>query len=723
MSVFTKDKTKYASTGFFVERNGVKPIVKVGRNFDNDTLYYMAKPGLARDIANKVEMFTSKKPYFMVEICAGIGGNTFEFLARKECASVMSFERDPKRALYLQRNIMAYGLDDKSIVIANEITGEEDFTPFQDSIFYFDPPWLPADYKSSDTGNYKDFYIRKNMKVGNLTLEQWLEKLSETAYMVMFRVGPSDFELGEVPGWTYLIDNLGRDEIMRAQAEDGKLYRCFNNRKIKGASIDKFGGYVKAIPTFKLKLEPHNTKLADKYIRLREECSNMSFEDAKNNQSCYFTRYKFTDPEPEEEKSIKLETVKVKETQLKADSPKPEMDDTIVIPFSEQVPKIANVPLPTKGIDTDSPEWIAEFQAYLSFILSKFITDKEGNPLKDLINQLLSGVNMPIWIKAFTDKMVYPDSSQNYEMLETIGDSILKYVFTLELPEMLKKSDIPVTNNSITQVRLQYTSGTGTTDFMIEFGKSMKFKNWMRTSLIDTPEDKVNEDLTESFIGALHETGDNIPNSPAMGIRLCRRFGKFYTRYIKLNKQIAIGGNYLMAVGQNIDSLTGMQNSLEESMIGAAGSYEYYVSIKAEAFERLKKNVPELGIQSQIIGLGRGAKKETARNDAYINAWNYFQSIGLTSEFVKEKKSGKVWKKIENIDKMAYNIFYGKNRRMGLIPLDKFFGFEEKELQNKKTLVTLYKILDNKKEALTEGIGADSTLAQIEAIKSYNSKY
>ena len=106
---FAKDRT-ITWKSYFPVRNGIKPetFLVEGRNYTNETLYYMSKARIARTITDKIESFLNESPYVLIEVCAGIGGNTLEFLSRKNCVSVMSFERDPMRRLMLQRNIMGY---------------------------------------------------------------------------------------------------------------------------------------------------------------------------------------------------------------------------------------------------------------------------------------------------------------------------------------------------------------------------------------------------------------------------------------------------------------------------------------------------------------------------------------------------------------------------------------------------------------------------------------
>jgi dsRNA-specific ribonuclease len=693
MSVFTqKDKTVYAST-YFPERNGIKPDVKLGRNYDNDTLFYMSKVKVAQYIADKIETFTFNKPYFLVEICSGIGGNTLEFLSRQKCATAITFERDKKRSLYLKRNIIAYKLDDKAIVIDDEITGNEDFSNFKDSIFYFDPPWLPEDYKDADA-DYKKHYIRKGIKIGNLTLEKWLEKLRDTAYMVAFRVGPVDYDLGEVPGWTYHFENLGRDESRRAQAEDGKLYFCFNNSKIKGASMDKFGGYIKSVPMMKSKLLPPSTEIAESYINYRSVCAKDPVGKAKD-ENCPFLRYKFTDPEPEKKIAPVDEVI---EKSVKG----PKFGK---VPLSEQVWKFTDIPSPSKKIKIGSPEWLSEFQNYLAVVLRKFI------PNTDIVNQLLAGDNISIWLKAFTDDTFKPDPTENYESMETLGDAILKFAFTEYLYEVLGSE---AKQHSITAYTQDYASET----FQVYLGKSFNFGEWLIHSDLFEPSEKINEDLVESFIGALYLTGNQVSVKTLLGMRLVQKFVKFYSEKLVFKDDTEEKlGNDKMNIEQRFQTVLGRTVAIiKEEQYGAMPKIQIQLIIKQDIINEIaEKGV----IIRSPIGIGFGSTLSKAKAEAYTNARKNLDAMGLTDTFVNEFKYSKFIKQLEIKDNSLYKLFKTVLTNME-IDVKKDIEFQKKTTpESKSVFSTINDIRGNKIIKLSEGVGQNEYEASVNAIKKF----
>lgn len=725
MAKFGRDKTQYWEA-YFPPRNGVRPNLVDKRNFDNDTLYYIAKPKIANMIANKIESFTLNKKYFVIDITAGIGGNTLAFLDKKNCSAVMSFERDEKRSLYLRRNIMAYNFGDKSIVLNSEVTGTEDFADYQDSIFYFDPPWLPEDLKID--GDYKKYYIRKGMKVGNLTLEEWLEKLKDVAYFVVIRV-PDNYELGEVPGWTYEFENLGKDATMKALAEDGKMYMCFNNRKIKGASTSKFGGYIKQVSGFKMKLQSLDESLANRFESFRTYCNGLDFEEAKKNESCKtFLKYSFEDPEPYNE-PVKVagvtlpQNIVVKETT--PDIPKAGPDDVNVtfdgrkvLPYEKQVWVFDDLPTPTEGIDLESAEWAAELQNFLYEVLSKFIKGKDGKPRKDIIDRLLSGDYMHIWIQAFTDESYKTDPRENYEYLETIGDRVLKYLFPKYLFKYFEKYDV-VDDNKITTYNNKYMSK----DFQPLIARGFKFPKWLRYSKYSikiTPDKE--EDTYESFCGALHNIGEM--EKPFMGVALVEKFVDFITQKMTFDPDERYG-EYKRRTEQSFPKIgLSQKDSVFETINGTVGDYLCTVSISKEAVNKLKL----LGItgvpQTNVIGQGRAKIKKSAQNIAWYNASIFLKSIGFDPEKAQELKEESAWNRIKDTETNLYNKVKIILSRNGIDIKDVVFESEATGQTYVKAndLVYMIQYKDNVRIKLSEGLGDSRYAASITAIKNYITK-
>jgi dsRNA-specific ribonuclease/16S rRNA G966 N2-methylase RsmD len=732
---FARDRTEFWKN-YFPVRNGVKPetFLKEGRNYTNETIHYMSKHRIARTITDKVEAIINDKPYFLIDMTAGIGGNVLEFLSRKNCASVMAFERDPMRRLMLQRNIMGYKFGDKAIVPNGEnhkdiigITGEEDFSDYKNAVFFFDPPWLPENYKNAGKDDYKKNYILKDMKVGNLTLEEWIIKLTDIAYMVVIR-GPPGYQLDSVPEWTYLVDDLGND---------GRLISCIPNQYVKGAPENEPGEIIntsaegfKGMPSFMMKLKPINTALANQYIAFRNSCNAISNEMAMKEAKCkIFVKWGFVDSNPGDkpdkllsgrissvEDAIKKDEYNSPDVVDKPQSPKIEKIEKYKgtffidedIPKEEQVVVFKEIPKATKGLDKDSTEWAAEFQYYIKWLLTQFIIGKNA---EEIINNLVQYQYLIIWIKAFTEPSYDPNIKNNYDSLEFLGDRAADYVFSSILIDKFVEIGENPTATIITNYKKDYMSNL----WQIPAGRNLGLKDWIRTK--KPFEDKMYEDVFESFIGALVENGDNLKGT-GYGINLCFKFIKMITKNIRLNNALRRGdykSNFLQRLevygvkgeGENID------DESHRPYLGAPPNVFYNLKLSTKIVSKLENdgfNIPE----SRIIATGKGKSKGEAKDDAYVKGAEFLNKIGLTNEYRDKKKAEKDWSDIKEINpKLAQQAINKINRE----------GYENRDLSTKvsngKYFAQLTADSDGKPVLLGSGLDSDKIKAKIMAIQEF----
>lgn len=740
---FSKDRTDNWKS-YFPVRNGVKPesFLKpnggLGRNYTNETLYYMSKARIARTITDKTESYLNESPYFLIDMTAGIGGNTLEFLSRKNCSAVMSFERDPIRRLMLQRNIQGYKLDDKAIVVNGEnssdiidVTGEEDFTAYNNAVFFFDPPWLPANYKYSVKDDYKKYYIKKDAKVGNLTLEEWLTKLTDTAYMVIFRMPPG-YYLNSVPGWSYVVDELGND---------GRLITCIPNQYIKGSSLDAPGEIIntssenfRGLSSFIMKLTPIKTELAKQYEIFRNSCNALSVERAKKEEKCkFFVRWGFNDPYPENQdkpltKLVGNLALQVKKEEFRAPIVKKAtrvekvgevsfVDDEDAVSLEEQIISPSGAPsLPKDITDKDSAEWVSEFQGYINWILNQFI---KGPKAEDTINNLLQPECMQKWIQAFTEETFMPDRRFNYDILEIIGDRAIEYVFSKILIDAITKKindgeNIPSPDaKQLTNYKKEYMSD----NWQILTGKALKLTDWIR--IIGPIDDKKNEDLFESFIGALVENGDKI-RGVGMGIYLCIEFLKYATSELKIKKSLIYGDPITQFI-QRFEKLYPVQfvqkkGTIEYISVGSPPNLTVQLQISKELMDKMSKSgfiVPNNG----VLGIGKGSNFNFARKDAADKANKFLDGIGLTVEYVKGFSSEKKWDDIRTIEPKLVQQVKNKVNREGYTDLE----LETENTPRKGQYISILKATDSKGvvQSLSNGADKDVLQSRLKALRNY----
>ena len=697
---FEKDLSDKWQT-YFPQRNGIYPKFVDGKNFNAEVLHYMSKPYIAEHVCDRIDQFVQNHDYFAIDMCANVGGNTLEFLDRKNVVATMSFEINTERSVMLQRNILGYNFGDKAIVINAEVNSEANFEDYKDSVFFFDPPWLPTDLKNPGA-NYRDYYIRENMKLGDLTLEQWLEKLRDIGYIVIFRV-PDNYKLNEVPGWTYVHENLGRGEMAKKEAKDGKLFICVNNRNIQGETMDKFGGsYIMGkLPMIVSKLSKPNPELTDRFKNFIGQCTALPDYKAKINDSCkMFVKYGFVDPEPSMENEVSLSST----DGLKSKN----------VPLSEQVVKIPGIPSPSGKYEAGSAEWNAEFQAYLSYILGVVFKDKDGNPRSDIINGVLDGKWFHLWIQAFSHESYQPDKTKNYEILEFIGDKVCNYTFTLIAYEHFKTAITPA---DITKFVHLYMSE----DYQIYPGKELKFNEWFIKSNLFVTERKQAEDLFESFFGALDLTGDKY--KPGYGMILCKKMMKFLCKNIVFNVDTA--QNVKQLVGQRLSTIYGGNDQAHIDEIkskGPGGINITQIVIKPATVKKLQNN-KKMVRDDGIIGIGKSRLQADSRDEAYLEAEKTLNNLGITQEWAESKKSIRDLKSLEAINPLLIKQLKQKLNIEGYSTGDSYnYDFVYYPSAGDVTLYVLTGIKNDKTIKLGEGKNRDANKAKLQAIEDYVNK-
>lgn len=710
---FGKDRTANWDW-YFPPRNGVAPELKVNRNFDAETLNYASTAGPADKItANIVERMRGRK-FFVIECCAGIGGNTLSFLNHPDIYGVKSFERNPTRRLWLKRNIMAFNLGNKSIVpdISEEgLSGEEDFSEFKECVFYFDPPWLPESFKGG--ADYKKHYITKDMKVGKKTLEQWMARNKEVASLMVFRVPPRCV-IEEVPGWTFEVQDL---------KDSGLVYYCFNNMisgsnngtkttkkivnsfseiKFKNVDFTNEGGFGSLLPIF-----------------------DMCQKDSKHPQCKVFLQYSFVDPEPPIEsvkQGLTVAQEEKKDLGIKKDSsvilPLPEEEENDSIKISGKVrdnfrKKFQNLPLPNPKVSILSAQWVADFQEFIYQILM-IITDGKEKICKMLIEEDA----MKIWVVAFTQKTIDVNPENNYDSYESIGDVLLGASFKILALQRLGKKD------GSASVLNDLKSAYMAKEFQADISQLLHFPEWVRIS----EEGKINksihikEDLFESFAGALYYVAEEI--KPGLGFLLVRQFLDTIFENIELKKKFQTVADK-SAVLQRFEKIGSVQSVMEETI--GKGTIQILL-LNDMVLEKSRRFFPEL--QSRVLAVEKSDSLEltSTRNRAWAKAKKYIESIGMTEEECERIKQEGSKEKLMEANPTLYNLVRNKLQRQGYsnfefdLPQNLanqysrtaiLIGVREEMKNGKKTEV---------RENLTTGSGKTDTEAKLDAMENYKRK-
>jgi dsRNA-specific ribonuclease len=694
---------------FFPPRNEHDPILAVNRNFDKETLKYASKGYVADNITNQIVKRMLGRKFFIIEVCAGIGGNTLSFLNHSMIYGVKSYEKNEMRRLWLKRNIMAYGLGDKAIVPdidAKGVTGEEDFSEFKEAVFYFDPPWLPEGYKMGK--DYKDHYITKDMKVGKKTLEQWLVKNKDVASMMVFRVPPGCV-IEEVPGWTFEIENL---------KNNGLCYYCYNNViygsnngtkttrktvrvgediKIKPTAFKNEGGFGALLPVY-------------------ESCKNMPEAAAEKEPRCkVFLKWGFVDPDPLSEK----EPSGISEKQLKKEEAmEPPFEDLSVDstgafrPMGKDRDILMNIfkDLKKPKAAMDTAEWQAEFQEYIYALLTKIWTKDES-----VCKRMVEFDVMPLWVKAFTHETVDVNVLNNYENFEKLGDAFVAAAFNLHVYNYF---DGNIDEKAMTNYKNQYMAKI----YQADLSRFMKLGDWIRLSSVENRGNNIYEDAFESFNGALHMVGDRV--RPGFGYVLVRKLIDLLFGHIKLDPRF--GRQDPKTVVMQMFQGLGYHTHFDEVALGDGRTVK--IVLWNDLFKVLQGYFPQL--KSEVIAEVKGTSAKDANNAAWFQALQTLELVGMTKDAVDEIKNESKLDKLEAMNPVLVKLVKSKYTKEGFTKIKFEIPRSASSLTSYTAILIGIKMIQKpgskesmeQRETLSTGIGKDVTAAQFDALQNYKNR-
>jgi dsRNA-specific ribonuclease len=696
---------------FFPSRNERDPILSVNRNFDKETLKYASKGYVADNITNQIVKRMIGRKFFIIECCAGIGGNTLSFLNHPMIYGVKSYEKNEMRRLWLKRNIMAYDLGSKAIVPDipdHGLTGDEDFSEFKEAVFYFDPPWLPEGHKMGK--DYKDHYITKDMKVGKKTLEQWLVKNKDVASMMIFRVPPGCV-IEEVPGWTYEVENL---------KNNGLCYYCYNN-VIYGSN----NGTKTTRKTIKsgedLKIKPMPFKNEGGFgslLPVYESCKNMPPMGAEKEPRCkVFLKWGFVDPDP----PASMVDVGISEKQLqKEEAEEPSLDDLsfdkdntgAFRPTGKDREILINIfkDLKKPKADMESAEWQAEFQDYIYTLLTKIWT-KDDSVCKRMVEFDV----MPLWVKAFTHETVDANVLNNYENYEKLGDAFVAAAFNLHVYNYF---DGNIDETALTNYKNQYMAKI----YQADLSRFMKLGDWIRLTSIETRGHNIYEDAFESFNGALHMVGDRV--RPGFGYVLVRKLIDLLFGNIKLDPRF--GRQDPKTVVMQMFQGLGYHTHFDEVALGDGRTVK--IVLWNDLYKVLQGYFPQL--KSEVISEAKGTSAKDATNAAWFKALQTLELVGMTKAAVDEIKSESKLDRLEAMNPILVKLVKSKYTKEGFLKIK----FEIPRSASSETSYTAIligiKMIQKpgskesmeQRETLATGSGKDEISAKLNAMQNYKNQ-
>lgn len=152
----------------------------------------------------------------------------------------------------------------------------------------------------------------------------------------------------------------------------------------------------------------------------------------------------------------------------------------------------------------EDPEYHDQLVKYLNKMLSRFLN-------REYVEILLKDISL--FVQAFTHRSFHP---RNYEVLETIGDSVAKLAFYDYIVDSMPFIDKP---SIYSELERYY----GSNEVFGELAKKEGMDKFLRIRDAKIP-DKVYGDIFESFLGALFRLGNKIVDGVPMGYNFAKNY-------------------------------------------------------------------------------------------------------------------------------------------------------------------------------------------------------
>lgn len=372
-------------------------------------------------------------------------------------------------------------------------------------------------------------------------------------------------------------------------------------------------------------------------------------------------------------------------------------------------------------------EWLEGLREFLYEMMEPFIPDD------DFRAALLDEEQMPIWAAAFTHETF--DQNNNYEEIELVGDRMIEAAYPLYMFSRFRNIK-RITKKELTEGKNTYMAKK---EQSIR-GKNHGFYKWLRASSITNLKGDVNEDLYESFIGALYLTSDKlimfeyakkkskfdlVEND---SFRLVRRFIAYDMDKVNIEfgtpakSMIVQSLRRIGVIFKNSEVLENFipNNPKSATDLSGKGTIILTPAMAGIIASRLRED----GIYKQIpvtIGVAFGVNKDDALKNAYADAKVNLEKLGFTEEWSKNKRRILQWKTqnpalVERAIKKAKNEGYEELETFDV----RSTGRSDHVVQiSGINLVEKRGVKDSKRTLLSSGTGIDEQKAIENALKEF----
>lgn len=508
---------------YFGKRNGKKLTPQDGLNYTEETLSYMASSARANEISKLVSAFMKDKPVHLIDVCAGIGGFTMAFLDNSKIKKVISYELDSDRRDILSRNLKDYDFDPDRFKVLGKFDGldSKDIPDLfgkeiENLVVFFDPPWLPDHISGHEST--PDEYLLDGITIGDKTLEEWLVSLSKIipCKLVIFRVPPN-----------YKFEKVDKWHCRGQPVKNSLYYICVPSAGKMTPSLDSTNTKRKEKnPDLNQNPKDKNLiiKRKEKFLSNQKKTISNSEDKTKNKMLRPNTSapQSFTQSvpiltsgrsQPSQQPTSILQRLP---TIVHSQPPSTLRPSTPFVPSTTSSASATNVTRQSirgqiqgkRGIQikreqygpeiitmasevVDTEEEVKWVNGLLKFLYDDILPHAVTDP--KMRSMLVSASAARIWIPAFTHSSYNPNDGENYEVLEKLGDSVMKLNFTWY---MIKRYS-NINEGQLGRLSDHYLSK----EFQANLSNSYGFSEYILTNLDLSIH--VREDVLEAFFGAL----------------------------------------------------------------------------------------------------------------------------------------------------------------------------------------------------------------------------
>ena len=279
----------------------------------------------------------------------------------------------------------------------------------------------------------------------------------------------------------------------------------------------------------------------------------------------------------------------------------------------------------SKLFDTNPQEWAKQLQ---SFLYNKVLLLAEPDPKKRI--KLVEQKPMETWILAFTHKSFNPNTGENYEVLEYLGDQAM----ASSLAKYLIRRFKGINQAQLSTFKSHYLDKVRLAQLSVELGLP-KFVRARYSSI------SINEDLMESFIGGLVNIADEYIQE-GLGSVYCFNFVVNVFGKVKVSPELFLGMPRTQ-VKEIFEKLNWMKKGSKPPDVSTQlqdKSYKVVVKLTPESINWFKNRGTNLTnlVGGNVIGTATGSKK-AAITTAYDIALATLRTLGIDWNRANEIKN------------------------------------------------------------------------------------